>query len=520
MPTVILIGAGAWPIPTDWTSAGSQIICIGAGSSGTSGGAGGGGGACAVKLNLSMNPGGIAWYSCGTGGSGSAVAGGNTWFNAVTNSQVTDPSQGALAAGGSAGLIGGQSGNSIGDSKNSGGNGGNATGGGGGGAAGFGSNGISAADISPSSGGAGGGAGAGGGGASSTSTTGGSGGGATTYSTNSYWDGSRYQNIFIFAGPGGGGGGSTGAGGGNGGAYGAGGGGGASLKTAGNGANGCIIIIYTSATNQIPSVGNPVTLNDINSVFYSTPTRSITLGDQEVRCLITAFGIGSPVTVNGTSTTFPAGSTNPPYAGYTNSGPITIGDARSKPVNVTSGTLVFNNPGTYTFLVPVHRALFVEVIGGGGGGGGGGWSFPAPPFNVCGFAGGNGGNSTFNSGGANQVIGFGGGAGACNSTGGNGGTAGADVATVAVLNIIPGGGGSGGIPNGGNGGGPGGSGGIATKSWTHGVTANHPIWANGSTISYTITVGGGGAGGGPAGPPYNDQPGLAGRNGRVTITWS
>lgn len=200
---------------------------------------------------------------------------------------------------------------------------------------------------------------------------------------------------------------------------------------------------------------------------------------------------------------------------------------------VTAGSQTYSTAGTYSFAVPCHNTLTVEVWGGGGGGGG--------CLNIAGGAGGastwdstvlvaNGGGGASNttqgtpgsggtaSGGTTNTTGDAGQKGKTNDYGGAGG-AGANGGAGGAKQGSIGANGKGGSAPGGAGGGcttgarsfaamsGGGGGGYATKTWSAGTYA---VGANVQAV-----VGAGGAKGN--GSSYD---GGAGAVGRVTVTWN
>lgn len=105
---LLLTSGTTWIVPSDWTSYGSQIICIAGGASGakrmgTVAGFGGGGGAVAVLNNFVLTPGQTVYTSIGAGGAANLTygnLGGDTWLNKSSNAVPTSTSQGAKAIGG------------------------------------------------------------------------------------------------------------------------------------------------------------------------------------------------------------------------------------------------------------------------------------------------------------------------------------------------------------------------------------------------------------------------------------
>lgn len=194
---------------------------------------------------------------------------------------------------------------------------------------------------------------------------------------------------------------------------------------------------------------------------------------------------------------------------------------------VTSGSQSYTTAGTYTFTVPHHETLTVQVWGAGGGGAG------CSAYTTV--QGGNGGGSNWDgavvaNGGARASTsagGSGGGAsgGTTNQTGGTGGTgtgaaggSGASGGSGGAARGSNGNGNGGSAPGGGGGGARfasrgtcggdgGGGGGYSTRAYSVGT------YIQGSSV--TVVVGGGGSGGN--GSTYD---GGAGAVGRVTITWN
>lgn len=213
--------SGTFTVPSDFYSLVS-IEAIGAGAGVNSGGTGGsGGGAYAKSTSVTgLIAGGTAYYYVPPGTTN--AAGGDTWFNAVSNLAPTLSSQGVLAKGGSInastlGGIGGQASSCIGDIKFSGGNGGagsagvGGTNGGGGAAAGpLGAGGTGGASVS-NGGGGGGGANGGLNGGDTQPTSGGVGGNSGNNYDSSGGAGSTASSLAIAGNSGGGGGGGLGA---------------------------------------------------------------------------------------------------------------------------------------------------------------------------------------------------------------------------------------------------------------------------------------------------------------------
>lgn len=310
---VYLTAGDTWVVPTDWDSAGSSIEVIGGGGGGgastvTSNTGAGGGGAYSKISNVALTPGATLSVAVGTGGAGGngngdGAVGGDTYLcNSTSNcANIADSAVIVGAKGGAQGRAnggggsGGSASSGVGSTRYSGGAGGstqNFSGKGGGGAAGPNGNGADGGSGSSGPrGGAGGGAGSGGsegygappvnggaggnnfaltgGGAGGTSSSanggdgiagGGGGGGYGPYPSGGAGDGGAGGNGTEWdsshgAGGGGGGGGccSTAPAGGDGGLYGAG-GGSSTNGQAGKGAQGIIVIKYSSTgASTIPT---------------------------------------------------------------------------------------------------------------------------------------------------------------------------------------------------------------------------------------------------------------------------
>ena len=279
---VITIGTSL-TVPSDWNSTSNTIEIIAGGAGGVSGqgsggsanqgGGGGGGGAYSKITNLSLTSGNSVTYSIGAGG-GSAVSGGDTYFNSTSCTGASVCAKGGSTGTTNTGGAGGAAASGVGTVKYSGGAGGNGVatkstnGGGAGGAAGPNGNGNVGANQPTSTGGSGD-AGFGGTGGAAGSGTGGNG---------TEW--------LSTSGSGGGGGGATAnsTAGGAGGNYGAGGGGGRSTAGGGGaGTQGIIVITYT------PSVVTPPTVTTVSAESF-TPTTATLFGS------ITAIGGATPTT--------------------------------------------------------------------------------------------------------------------------------------------------------------------------------------------------------------------------------
>ncbi|HVV15219.1 MAG TPA: hypothetical protein VHD55_02365 [Candidatus Paceibacterota bacterium] len=260
-------GSGVWTVPSDWNSANNSIEVIGGGGTAafTGGrGGGGGGGAYSKKTNISLTPGAPVTYRVGQGAAqGSPAApGDDTFFNRTAGSSntcadtVSVCAKGGNSGNGNNGGAGGAASGGVGTVKYSGGAGAygdNNNSGNGGGAGGPNGNGQAG-----DSGGAGD-AGLGGAGSGCGNPPAAGGNGAEWIATN-VWSGTAYTGATPTGGSGGGGGcrSSIAAPGGNGGLYGGGGGsGGGSQSNEGVGAQGIIVIKYTST-------GDPLEATAIN----------------------------------------------------------------------------------------------------------------------------------------------------------------------------------------------------------------------------------------------------------------
>lgn len=239
-------------------------------------------------------------------------------------------------------------------------------------------------------------------------------------------------------------------------------------------------------------------------------------------------------------------NTSPEWSSFYNNPPLGV-SVSSCSCSVTPGSTTYSTAGSYSFVVPCHNNLTIQVWGGGGGGGGyyngsavfggtGGTSnwdsgslsatggtggrcgFGANTFTYAGGTGGSGSGGT-----TNQNGGNGGTLNNCNSgSGGGGASGGAGGASRPQSSAIagnpgtaPGGAGGGGMAwfnagspscNVGNGGG---GGGYAIRTYT---AATYSVGSN-----VPVTVGAAGAAGTSSGGSAN---GGAGAAGRVTITWN
>ncbi|MEI6304523.1 MAG: LamG domain-containing protein [Candidatus Taylorbacteria bacterium] len=354
---IYLTSGASWSVPTDWNSASNTVEVIGGGGGGTYGVAsnagGGGGGGYSKVSNLVLTAGSSVSYRVGQGSLGSLngdvvpAAGTDSYFcNSSSNcASISGSAVRVGAKGGSGGIstgsLGGQSSAGVGTVKYSGGNGGGTPGswaaGGGGGAAGprgkggnggsstFGNRGggggggngggANAASVSNSNGTSGGdnylGAGGGTAGVSSSPYTGGAGtnggGGGGSYgacngmtpympgigSTGIEWDSTHGSG-----GGGGGGGnacGNTGGWGANGGLYGAGGGGSLSSNSiiTGNGANGIIVISYTSISSD------PLSISASGGTGTSLGAGGVVTVATSTTASISAIGAGGTINISG-----------------------------------------------------------------------------------------------------------------------------------------------------------------------------------------------------------------------------
>lgn len=221
---VYLTNGTSWTVPSDWNSSNNSIEVIGGGAGGVSGGSndpgpGGGGGAYSKITNLALTPGANISYSIGAGGA-TDQSGGDTYFNGANCAASSVCAKGGAVGAGinTPGGVGGAAASGVGTVKYSGGNGGDASAGithnatGGGGAGGPNGNGANGGDAS--------------GNGAAGSTGGGGGGGGSDGSSNNGDDGGAGGDNY--AATGGGAGGTVGspggvdgtAGGGGGGAYG------------------------------------------------------------------------------------------------------------------------------------------------------------------------------------------------------------------------------------------------------------------------------------------------------------
>ena len=404
-------GASTFTIPSDFVSL-ISVECIGGGGTGGIQGGnlsnGGGGGAYAKSTSVTgLIPGGTAFVNVGLGGIqtsfviANGVAGGDTWFNSVSNAAPTLTSQGALAKGGGAGTsggvagVGGSSATSVGDVKFSGGSGGTSAiaplkgaGGGAGGPGGVGGQGGSAGGSGSGGGGSGatltaagtaggnGLAGAGGTGGASAGQTGGTGatpsvaagvalvgggGGGGANTTNTLASAGGAGNIWtssygIKAGPGGGVGGS----GANslaapsGGLYG-GGGTGQNTGSGGSGAQGIIVLTYLAG----------YTFNSNDEPFERIFMTSSEFVDQFVGSSL--WNWGGPFGTLGDGTTSSRSSPVTTAGGGTNWKEVACGRQHTAAIK-TDGTLWVwgsNGSGALGDNTATARSSPVTTVGGG-----------------------------------------------------------------------------------------------------------------------------------------------------------
>lgn len=322
MSTQIILtatGANTWTVPSDFTAINTVEVIGGGATGGNVGGGlsgvGGGGGAYALKNNLALTPGAVINYTIGT-------AGNDTWFN----------TSGTVLAKGATGQIGGSAASSIGDSKFSGGLGSGTIsgfGGTGGGAAGL--NGAGAAgntDIGVRTGGQGdnGHGGAGG-------TLGNPGAAGTEWGS-----------------VGSGGGGSSAGGGftsGAGGLYGAGGGGATNAGgSPGVGAQGIIVINYTSSNPRywVGGTGNWDASTTTNWSLTSGGTGGASVPASFNSVIFDGNSGAGTVTISATATCI-----NLDFTGYT--GTLVGTSALNIHGSLTLGTsMTFSCSGTITFV--------------------------------------------------------------------------------------------------------------------------------------------------------------------------
>lgn len=265
---------------------------------------------------------------------------------------------------------------------------------------------------------------------------------------------------------------------------------------------------------------------------------------------VSATGAGSPqISISGgawaTSGSISSGQTlavrlmTPGTELTARSATVTVGTYSAPPWSVTTADVVagsqsYTTAGTYSFSVPHHQSITVQVWGGGGGGGGcsgstkiGGGAGGQSSWASSVFANGGGGGSAGGSAGG----GGGGGAsgGSTNQSGGNGESGTTSYAGAGGAGASGGGGGARHttVGNGGGGGAPGGAGAGARLVFRGGSCGAGGGGGGGySTSSYTAgTYGAGGnvtviVGGGASGGNGSSYDGGAGAVGRVTITWN
>lgn len=261
--------------------------------------------------------------------------------------------------------------------------------------------------------------------------------------------------------------------------------------------------------------------SDNYTVNYGT-NQSIT-AHTECRKVTNASATGASVYVpTQTDAEWQSFYTNPP-AGVTTSG------------CVTPGSQTFSTAGTYSFVVPEHNTLTVQVWGAGGGGAG----ILGSASDVVGISGGtsvwdgslvahggsrgtsSGGSGGTASGGTTNTAGVSGEGTSGDRWGGAGG-AGANGGAGGARKSIAGSGNAGTAPGGGGSGC--GGGGRGWENWGAGAggggysvrTYNSGTYQAGTTISLTV-----GAGGGGGGVTANNQcKGGNGAGGRVIVTWN
>ena len=191
------------------------------------------------------------------------------------------------------------------------------------------------------------------------------------------------------------------------------------------------------------------------------------------------------------------------------------------PFVTVPGAVDWNTAGAFSFVVPKHRTLTIDIYGAGGGGGGAGGL--AGRGVSSGTNGGDGGYSYILFPSIVQIVGYGGGGGggtAWNGAGFPAGVSGAPGTAVNGDGNVTGGGRSGGSPGyldtgfaGGSQGGYGGAGGRAYRTFQRGVIPYG--------ITATVVVGVGGAAGANGanniGYIWTPQNGLGGY---VWISWT
>ena len=463
-------------IPADFPAGGTlQVECIGAGGNG--GASYGGGAYSKTNAITGITAGQTVYIRAGSSGT-------DSWFNKTTNAAPSSTTNGCLAKAGAV-TTGGQSSAGVGDLKYSGGNGGDsydnspdpgAGGYAGGGAAGPNGNGANAfsnggtynaggggangGSASNSSGAGGNGRGGSGGGAYSASGTAGNGtngggGGGTTSGTSGNGGPDFIWTDFagVQWGPCGGGGGN---------ANGTGGGGGGAGKAAG-GANGLVVLTYTTGTasSYIDAVpGNYSTNSAYQSLGYYYVPYGVTSLKVDAIGSVAAFSSsgGGGAYASRTITVTPGGAL---YL-FVNTSPTTGADTwvsttNSKPtVDSSSVVLAKGAPSTTGGQA---SASFGDVKYSGGNRG----SYNAPGFGgaagpngnganggtsnsnlISSSAGGGGGGANGGSAGANYITIYDGGAGGNNRLGSGGGTGAVDATASPATNGTGGGGGGGG----------------------------------------------------------------------------
>jgi hypothetical protein len=260
-----------YTVPSDFTTLGNSVECLGGGCGGGNstgvGNGGGGGGAWAKATALALTIGGSATYQIGAGTTAeNIVTPGDTWFNAATFAASSVGAKGASTGLTPAGSVGGLASACIGGSgggtlnpgssfSSNGGTGGSQTGSSSGGAGGAGAGGSSGAGVNGVSTantlGANGGAGDNSIGGAGGTAPGGAGG------VGKEWDSTHGSG-------GGGAGGNNGGGGATGGNWGSGGGGAGQINSPGAGVQGLIVIKYVptffemASQDQIGDITRPI----------------------------------------------------------------------------------------------------------------------------------------------------------------------------------------------------------------------------------------------------------------------
>ncbi len=402
-----------WQVPANWNSASNTIEVIGGGGGGTSlttGAGGGGGGGYGRMANLSLTPGNNITIGVGSGGPVN-TNGGNTWFNAASfaacvSTAVCASAEGGKSTGTVTGGAGGASATGVAATEFSGGAGGSGSAsfdqssGGGGGAgsrngiggtggagdaltagdeaqggggasgdnAGATDNGVAGAQNGGDGGDSLGNASSGGTGGTSANgaagTDGGGGGGGDTARSGGAGGAGEDWQVSPARGPGGGGGGADDDGaftGGAGGTYGGGGGGG---NTGGIGAQGIIVITYTSLDVTAPTPNPPrFTTTPANSSASQIDMVSVTVTDGESPTISYFFSTTSSGCTGGHGGNGSDNRTWNASASYSDTGldpnkcygyMITARDSASTPNKTSTSTASStytsaNVPGTPTF---------------------------------------------------------------------------------------------------------------------------------------------------------------------------